>query len=105
MTFKTLFNKSGDSLDPLEQKYESDIDALDSARVGGSNPSQPTYVGKSAAYVGVLGLGQSLATLNHSRRNKVTNNRQRDSHEIRRQHGHSLGTNPQVLLVLSIGDY
>jgi hypothetical protein len=27
--FKTLLNKSGDSLDVLEQKYESDIDALD----------------------------------------------------------------------------
>lgn len=29
--FKTILNTTGDSLDALEQKYESDIDALDSS--------------------------------------------------------------------------
>ncbi len=41
--FKTLLNTTGDSLDALEQKYESDIDALDSALANSTIAANSTY--------------------------------------------------------------
>ncbi len=41
--FKTLLNNTGDSLDALEQKYESDIDALDSALANSTIAANSTY--------------------------------------------------------------
>jgi hypothetical protein len=41
--FKTLLNTTGDSLDALEQKYESDIDALDSALADSTKSADDTY--------------------------------------------------------------
>lgn len=41
--FKNLLNVSGDSLDSLEQKYETDIDALDAALVAASRSTYDTY--------------------------------------------------------------
>lgn len=41
--FKTLLNTTGDSLDALEQKYESDIDALDSALANSTIAANGTY--------------------------------------------------------------
>jgi hypothetical protein len=41
--FKTLLNTTGDSLDALEQKYESDIDALDSALANSTIAANRTY--------------------------------------------------------------
>lgn len=42
-TFKTLLNTTGDSLDALEQKYESDIDALDSSLAASTKLADDTY--------------------------------------------------------------
>jgi hypothetical protein len=41
--FKTLLNTTGDSLDALEQKYESEIDALDSALAASTKLADDTY--------------------------------------------------------------
>ena len=41
--FKTLLNTTGDSLDALEQKYESDIDALDAALANSTIAANSTY--------------------------------------------------------------
>jgi hypothetical protein len=41
--FKNLLNVTGDSLDSLEQKYESDIDALDSALANSTIAANSTY--------------------------------------------------------------
>ena len=41
--FKNLLNVTGDSLDSLEQKYESDIDALDSALASSTIAANSTY--------------------------------------------------------------
>lgn len=41
--FKTLLNTTGDSLEALEQKYESDIDALDSALANSTIAANSTY--------------------------------------------------------------
>lgn len=41
--FKTLLNTTGDALDALEQKYESDIDALDSALAASTKSADDTY--------------------------------------------------------------
>lgn len=41
--FKNLLNTTGDSLDALEQKYESDIDALDSALANSTIAANGTY--------------------------------------------------------------
>jgi hypothetical protein len=41
--FKNLLNATGDSLDSLEQKYETDIDALDAALVAATQSADDTY--------------------------------------------------------------
>jgi len=41
--FKTLLNTTGDSLDALEQKYESEIDALDSGLAASTKSADDTY--------------------------------------------------------------
>jgi hypothetical protein len=41
--FKNLLNVTGDSLDSLEQKYETDIDALDAALVAATKSADDTY--------------------------------------------------------------
>ena len=41
--FKTLLNTTGDSLDALEQKYQSDIDDLDSALANSTIAANTTY--------------------------------------------------------------
>ena len=41
--FKSLLNETGDSLDSLEQKYETDIDALDAILVAATQSADDTY--------------------------------------------------------------
>lgn len=41
--FKTILNKTGDSLDSLEQKYESNIDALDAILAASTKAADDTY--------------------------------------------------------------
>ena len=41
--FKTLLNTTGDSLDALEQKYETDIDALDATLAAATKSADDTY--------------------------------------------------------------
>lgn len=41
--FKTLLNAAGDSLDALEQKYESDVDALDATLANSTIAANSTY--------------------------------------------------------------
>lgn len=43
MAFRTLLNTTDDSLDALEQKYESDIDALDAALAASTKSADDTY--------------------------------------------------------------